>query len=97
MWYVVIIIIFLLLLCIIYALKSKIQHFTLQDITQVSTVASNKRMVYDILDAPSLVSKYPLGSTDSFLVYDTCNTVKTGTNTQDLVVSNEIYNMCLHA
>ena len=28
MWYVVIIIIFLLLLCIIYALKSKIQHFT---------------------------------------------------------------------
>ena len=70
------------------------QILTIQDIAQVSTTISQHKLIYDVLDAPTLASKYSLGSTNEFLVYDTCNTVKTGTNTNDLSISNEKYNLC---
>ena len=68
----------------------------IQDIIQVTTIITDTRTIYDALDAPTLANKYSLGSTTPFLIYDTCNTVKTGTNVNDLTISNEQYNLCLN-
>jgi len=73
------------------------KSINIQDIVQVSTMTFKNKYMFDVLDAPTLASKYSLGSTYSFLMYDTCNTVRTGTNTNDIAISNEIYNLCANA